>query len=93
MYACLGYGVLSFWFAYIIANKGNIFFKVQWILIGFAIINISNMFRIAFILIANYEHWPLHLNIEHHFFYNIISYSLLLLLCIFVSRKLQQVKV
>ena len=74
VYSCLGYGVLSFWTAFVVANNGEIRFKVKWILIGFVVIIFSNIVRICTLLIANQTKWFKPFSLDHHTTYNIISY-------------------
>jgi exosortase/archaeosortase family protein len=87
VYSCLGIGVMSFWIAFVTANKGNWKFKLKWVTGGLAIILISNITRISVLLAVKNARWRPFLNIEHHTFYNMVSYTIILLLIFFFIRK------
>lgn len=80
VYSCLGYGILSFWIAFITANKGTKMFKIKWLLIGCFIILFSNMLRITILLISNQKKWFKPFNLDHHTFYNIVAYSIVIIM-------------
>ena len=77
VYNCLGYGVISFWIAFVVSNEGRLLNKVLWILGGIAAFSVMNMSRIAIILVANYKHYASVLPIDHHALFNICSYVLI----------------
>lgn len=91
VYSCLGYGVLSFWTAFVVANSGKLRFKIKWILMGFSIIIFSNIVRICTLLIANQKKWYKPFSLDHHTTYNIISYILIIIL-MFTFLKYQNKK-
>ena len=92
VYSCLGYGVISFWIAFIAANQANIYFKLKWLVIGIFFIIFSNTIRISFLLIANENKWPKVFNIDHHTVYNIINYVLLIILIFIFQNQLTKMK-
>ena len=92
VYSCLGYGVISFWIAFIAANQVNIYFKLKWLVIGIFFIIFSNTIRISFLLIANENKWPKVFNIDHHTVYNIINYVLLIILIFIFQNQLTKMK-
>jgi exosortase/archaeosortase family protein len=75
---CLGYGVMSFWAAFIIANEGSFIKKVKWIAGGLLLIWVINVLRISLLLVAINKHWGMPLGLNHHTWFNIAAYS-----CIF----------
>ncbi len=75
---CLGYGVMSFWAAFIIANEGSVLKKVKWIVGGLLLIWVINVLRISLLLVAINKHWAMPLGLNHHTWFNIVAYS-----CIF----------
>jgi exosortase/archaeosortase family protein len=89
VYSCLGIGVLSFWISYVIANKGNFAFKLLWLICGLLIIVTSNIIRITVLLIAQHNKWKSPFNFNHHTVYNIIVYSIILLLIYFYMKRLR----
>lgn len=80
VYSCLGYGLLSFWIAFIFANRGSFFKKVKWIFSGCMLIWLINVIRITLVLIAANKNWALPMTMEHHTIYNILVYSCIFLL-------------
>ena len=87
VYACLGYGVLSFWVAFIVANKVPIKMKLIWGLLGITLIIVSNMIRISVLLIASAKKWPTLFKVDHHTVYSICNYLLIILLVYLFSKK------
>ena len=85
VYACLGYGLLSFWIAFIFANNGSFYKKIKWLVVGCSIIWLINVIRISLVLIATNQQWALPLTLEHHTLFNIIVYA-----CIFLMIWLFQ---
>ena len=92
VYSCLGYGVISFWIAFMVANKVNVYFKLKWLLIGIFVIIFSNIIRISFLLIANENKWSKVFDIDHHTVYNIINYVLLIILIFIFQNQLTKIK-
>ena len=86
VYSCLGYGILSFWIAFIVANKGRKLFKAKWLAIGCSIILFSNMLRITILLIANQRKWIKPLSLDHHTFYNIIAYIIVIIMIMYFLK-------
>ena len=91
-YDCIGYGVMSFWAAFVIANKTKFTKKVYWLIGGCIIIWLINCIRVAFLLTALRNNWPISKYVDHHTTFNIISYILILGL-IFTYIKLNKTKV
>ena len=79
-YDCIGYGVMSFWTAFIIANKTSLTKKIYWLIGGCFIIWIINCVRVAVLLTALKNNWPISKYLDHHTTFNIISYILILAL-------------
>ena len=74
IWACLGFGVMSFWAAFVVAHKAAIRYKIKWLLAGFAFITALNIVRIASIALANHYGWNTYTSIEPHFLFNVVSY-------------------
>ena len=74
VYSCLGYGVMSFWLAFIFANTGSLKRKVLWMVAGVLIIWVINVIRIALLLLSINNNWTLFFGIDHHTLFNITSY-------------------
>ena len=87
IWACLGYGVMSFWVAFIAAHKARWLYKIKWIGIGIASIVVINIIRIASIPLAFHYNWKRYTAIEVHFLFNVVCYILIVgLAALFVYR-------
>jgi exosortase/archaeosortase family protein len=86
VYSCLGYGVMSFWIAFIIANKGGWIKKLTWVLSGLLMIWIINVTRISLVLLGAHQHWQFPV-FNHHTWFNIVSYTLVCILIYFYDRS------
>lgn len=79
VYSCVGYGVMSFWGAFIFANTGSWKKKVKWICGGWLLIWGINVARVCLIILAVNKNWSMPLGFDHHTWFNIAAYG-----CIFV---------
>lgn len=93
--SCVGYGVYSFWIAFIAANKGNFLRKLLWIAFGVLALWFINVIRITLFLTAINKGWPMPLGIDHHTWFNIFAYLLIFLMIWWYDRtgKLKNVKI
>ena len=73
-YDCIGYGILSFWYAFILANRSVLMRKVKWLVVGTIVILAINVIRINMLLIAVNGIWPALLNLDSHFWFNVVAY-------------------
>jgi len=80
VYRCIGYGVMSFWAAFVFANKSTIAKKIYWLLIGWIAIWIINCLRVVVILISIEQDWGTEKYIDHHTMFNIVAYGFIFLL-------------
>jgi exosortase/archaeosortase family protein len=80
VYSCIGYGVMSFWAAFIIANKGNWKRKAIWIIGGLFVLWCINILRISLLVVALNKKWSMPLGLDHHTWFNIVAYSLIFLM-------------
>jgi len=74
---CVGYGVYSFWIAFVAANKGKFSRKLLWIVFGVLGLWLINVVRITLFLTSINEGWPMPLGIDHHTWFNIFAYGLI----------------
>jgi len=88
-YSCVGYGVYSFWIAFVAANKGNIIKKIYWIVSGVFALWLINVIRITLFLTAINKGWPMPLGIDHHTWFNIFAYILIFAMIILYDRTLR----
>ena len=87
VYACLGYGVTSFWLAFVFANRGSWKRKMIWMFIGAGMLWIINVFRISLVLLANSKHWAVPLGWDHHTWFNIVAYGMIFGMMWLYDRK------
>jgi exosortase/archaeosortase family protein len=85
VYSCLGVGVMSFWTAFVVANKAEILNKVLWLFGGLFMLWLINVLRITFLLIADNKHWPIPY-FDHHTWFNMLAYILVFLLMYLYDR-------
>ena len=83
VYACLGYGLLSFWLAFVFAGKEHVVSKLKWMAGGCAIIWLINVIRISLILIVTNSNWHFNIPVYQHTIYNVMVYA-----CIFLMAWL-----
>ena len=89
VYSCIGYGVMSFWGAFIFANKGNWKKKIKWISMGLFLIWCINVARISILLVATHHHWVTPLGWDHHTWFTICAYILIFILIYFYDRSVK----
>lgn len=90
VYSCVGYGVMSFWAAFVIANRGPFFTKLAWLFGGWIILYILNVLRISFLLVANLKHWSTPFELDHHTLFNIVAYGFIFALMFAFDRQQKQ---
>ncbi|RTL56942.1 MAG: exosortase/archaeosortase family protein [Sphingobacteriales bacterium] len=84
-YSCLGFAIISFWMAFVITHHGSWWFKIIWAIIGLAIIIVCNIARVCLVLLSGLEHWSLPFRLDHHTWYNIITYAAIIVLAFFYN--------
>jgi exosortase/archaeosortase family protein len=87
VYECLAIAVHSVWLAYTISYPTAIKQKLKWAFGGFFLIWLLNTIRIALVLYANNNNLSFPFGIDHHTWFNIVAYALLIFL-IFAFQKL-----
>ena len=92
---CVGYGVYSFWIAFVAANAGSIARKMKWIIFGVFALWLINDIRITLFLLAINKGWPMPLGLDHHTWFNIIAYLFIFLMIGWYDKtgKLNNVKI
>ncbi len=90
---CVGYGVYSFWTAFVIANSGKFVKKLIWIIGGLLALWLVNVIRISLFLVAINKGWPMPLGIDHHTWFTIAAYLLIFLLIWLYDRSFKQNKI
>jgi exosortase/archaeosortase family protein len=87
VYSCIGFGVMSFWVAFIFANKVKWQKKIKWIMIGLLSIFFINVTRVSLLLVAVNKNWSNVLNIDNHMLFNIAAYLLIFTMIYLFDRS------
>jgi exosortase/archaeosortase family protein len=90
---CVGYGVYSFWIAFVVANKGKLLKKTLWIVFGVLALWLINVIRITLFLTSINKGWPMPLGIDHHTWFNIFAYLLIFLMIWWYDKSMKNVKI
>jgi exosortase/archaeosortase family protein len=88
--SCVGYGVYSFWIAYVAANTGRLVKKAGWIIAGVLLLWLINVIRITLFLVAVNKGWPMPLGIDHHTWFNIFAYLAIFLMMYSFEKRLNK---
>ena len=73
--SCVGYGVYSFWAAFVLSNNGTAFKKTAWVIGGLLLLWIINVGRISMFLVAINKNKTMPLGIDHHDWFTMIAYA------------------
>jgi exosortase/archaeosortase family protein len=90
VYSCLGFGVMSFWFAYIVANIASLKKKIVWVFGGLLFLWILNVLRISLVLIAGNKGWTFPFGWDHHTWFNIVAYLVIFAMIYFFEKSLKK---
>jgi exosortase/archaeosortase family protein len=74
VYSCIGYGIMSFWVAFIFANQVRWQKKISWMIGGIALIFLINVARISLLLVAVNKKWQNSFDLDNHTLFNIAAY-------------------
>ncbi len=80
VYTCIGYGIMSFWAAFVIANSAPLKTKLMWILAGWLMLWCINVARISLLLIVLTKHWSNPIGFDNHTWFNVAVYVSLFLM-------------
>jgi exosortase/archaeosortase family protein len=90
VYSCLGFGVMSFWFAYIVANIASLKKKAVWVFGGLLFLWILNVVRISLVLLAGNKGWHFPFGWDHHTWFNIVAYMAIFAMIYFFEKSLKK---
>lgn len=76
-YSCLGYGVLSFWIAFVWANRCSMQRKLRWVLGGCFLLWAINILRVSLLVLAVNKNWSIPFGWDHHTCFNLVAYGLI----------------
>lgn len=85
--SCVGYGILSFWAAFVIAVKLPFYRKLIWTLGGLLLIWLINVIRIGLFLVSVNRDWPMPLGLDHHTWFNILAYTAIFIMLYFFDKS------
>lgn len=92
-YGCAGYGVMSFWAAFVLANQLGFTKKAIWLLGGLLLLWGINVTRIGLFLVAINKGWPMPLGLNHHTWFNIFAYLAIFTMMYFFDKQIKQLDV
>lgn len=84
---CVGYGVYSFWIAYILTNSVSWLRKLIWLPVGLLLLWSINIGRISMFLVSINKNRPMPLGIDHHTWFNLVAYGAIFLMMFVVERN------
>jgi exosortase/archaeosortase family protein len=80
VYSCIGYGVMSFWMAFVLANSGSVKRKLFWLVAGIIIIWLINVLRLSLGLLSINDVIEVAFVKDYHTFFNVLAYGAILFL-------------
>lgn len=86
-YDCVGYGVMCFWTALVIAYDLKWKQTFKWIASGLFVLWFINILRIGLLLIAYNKSWGMPLEIDHHTWFNIVAYIAIFTMMYLLDKK------
>ncbi len=89
VYACLGFAVMSFWVAYVLATTAAIKNKVVCFFAGLFLLWGINVIRISLVLVAANKGWQFPFGINHHTWFNIIAYVAIFAMMYFFEKNIK----
>ncbi len=87
VYSCLGVGVMSFWLAFVMANRGGWLRKTAWIIGGMICMWLINITRIGLLLVTINKNQKMPFGLDNHTFFNILAYGAMFVLIYFYDRS------
>lgn len=86
-YSCLGYGVTSFWIAFVFANTGSWKRKAAWMIGGAVVLWVINVLRISLVLIGANRNWKFPFGWDQHTWFNIVAYGAIFVMIWVYDKK------
>jgi exosortase/archaeosortase family protein len=87
VYECLAIAINCLWISYTLTYPANLKSKLKWLFMGILSIWLLNTIRISLVLIANNKNLQFPLGIDHHTWFNLVAYLLLIILIYFFQKK------
>ena len=89
VYGCLGFGVMSFWIAYVVASVANMRKKIVWLFVGLLLLWSINVVRISLVLVASNKGWNFPFGWDHHTWFNIMAYLAIFTMMYFFEKNIK----
>lgn len=90
--ACLGYGVMSFWTAFIVAHKTSWQEKLVWVVGGVVFLWFLNCCRVALLLIAITKQWNTEKWMDSHALFNLVVYAFIMAMILLYYKLQKRIK-
>jgi exosortase/archaeosortase family protein len=87
VYECVGYGIMSFWTAFLVASPGGFKRKLLWWAAGIILFWLLNIIRLSLLLVATNKNWPIPFGWDHHTWFNIIAYAVVLIMIYYFDKQ------
>jgi len=87
--SCVGYGVMSFWCAYILVSKNSKIILLLWLVGGLFLLWFINACRIGLFLVSINKGWNMPLGLNHHTWFNIFAYGAILIMIIIHENSIK----
>jgi exosortase/archaeosortase family protein len=86
-YECVGFGLMSFWVAFVVSHDAFLKKKLVWSVSGVIIIWLINSIRFTMILYVLNKDGVLGKSFDHHTIFNLASYLAIFIMCHFFYKK------
>jgi exosortase/archaeosortase family protein len=87
---CVGFGVMSFWAAFILATTmHSLKQKIFWLFTGLILLWLINVLRIGLFLVARNRAWDMPLSLDHHTWFTIFAYGAIFLMIYFFEKRMK----
>jgi exosortase/archaeosortase family protein len=87
---CVGYGVYSFWIAYILTNSGGFGQKTLWLILGLLLLWFINVIRISLFLVSINTNRSMPLGLDHHSLFTIFAYGAIFIMIWLYEKKVDR---
>jgi len=88
-YTCAGFGIVSFWLAFINAHRLSLKQRLAWSVTGIVAIWFINSWRVALLLVALHNDWAVNSFINHHDLFNLVAYAIVCALIVLFYKKIR----
>lgn len=87
---CSGHGIFSFWGAYMLSIDLRLKSRIKWLFLGLFILWFINTLRISLLILALNKNWPMPFGIDHHDWFNIVSYLFIFVMIYILDKKMNK---